>query len=158
MRSFSTTDTNRCWAPSWRLRSSLRRCSSPALTSRARDAMRSARACALATASETSSEKPPRRVSASGGSGSSLAIATAPHSAPATTIGAAAVDRYPVRKIVSAISPARPPQSSTRADVPMRSTCPTAEPASAGRLSPTRKTSMLSRLWRPTIVAVSSLS
>ena len=51
-RSLSTTETRRCWAPSCRLRSSRRRCSSPALTRRARDAIRSARAWALATASD----------------------------------------------------------------------------------------------------------
>ncbi len=55
-RSLSASETRCCCAPSWRLRSSRRRCSSPASTSRARDAIRSARACALATASETSSQ------------------------------------------------------------------------------------------------------
>ena len=55
--------------------------------------MRSSRACALATASDTSSQNAPSRFSVSGGSGSSLPIATAPHSAPSTTIGAAAVER-----------------------------------------------------------------
>jgi hypothetical protein len=39
------------------------------LTRRARDAIRSSRACALATASEASSQNPPRRFSLSGGSG-----------------------------------------------------------------------------------------
>ena len=73
-------ETRCCCAPSCRLRSSRRRCSSPALTSRAREAIRSARACALATASETSSQNAPSRFSVSGGSGSSLAIATAPQS------------------------------------------------------------------------------
>ena len=52
---------------------------------------------------------------------------TAPHRAPATTIGAAAVDLYPVRSIVSATSPPRPPQSSMRTGAPALSTRPTAE-------------------------------
>ena len=92
-RSLTATLTRCCWAPSWRLRSSRRRCSSPASTSRVRLAIRSARACALATASETSSQNAPSRSSVSSGSGSSLVIATAPQSAPATTIGAAADER-----------------------------------------------------------------
>ena len=66
-RSISATDTSRCWAPSWRLRSSRRRCSSPARTTRAREAVRSARAWALATASEASSQNAPSRFSLSGG-------------------------------------------------------------------------------------------
>ena len=60
---------------------------------RAREARTSARACVLATASETSSQKAPSRASLSGGSGSSLPIVTAPQITPATTIGAATVER-----------------------------------------------------------------
>ena len=95
-----------------------------------------------------------RRSSLSGGSGFSLAIATAPHSVPVTMIGAAAVERYPVRKIASATSPVSPPQSSIRAGAPVARTRAKAECSRAGRRSPTRNSSMLSRLWRPTIVAV----
>ena len=69
-RSSSVAETSRCCAPSCRLRSILLRCSSPALTIRAREPVRSSRACALATASETSSENAPSRSSASAGSGS----------------------------------------------------------------------------------------
>ncbi len=92
-RSAIATETSSDCAPSCRLRSSRRRCSSPAFTSRAREAIRSARACALATASETSSQNAPSRFSVSAGSVSSLAIPTAPQSTPVTTIGAAAVER-----------------------------------------------------------------
>ena len=44
-----------------------------------REATRSSRACALASASEMSSQNAARRFSVSGGSGFSLAIPTAPH-------------------------------------------------------------------------------
>src|SRR5215207_959344 len=42
MRSCSATETSRCWAPSWRLRSSRRRSASPAATMRSREARSSA--------------------------------------------------------------------------------------------------------------------
>ena len=42
MRSWSATETSRCCAPSWRLRSSRRRSASPAATSRSREARSSA--------------------------------------------------------------------------------------------------------------------
>ena len=58
----------------------------------------------------------------------------------------------------SAISPVSPPQSSIRAGAPVVSTRANAECCSAGRRSPTWNSSMLSRLWRPTIVAVPSPS
>ena len=60
---------------------------------RARDDCRSSRACALATASETSSQNVIRRASLSGGNRSAAAIATAPQGTPPTKIGAATVER-----------------------------------------------------------------
>ena len=60
---------------------------------RERDVCRSSRACALATASETRSQKAASRTSAFAGSVSAPLIVTAPQSVPATMIGAATVER-----------------------------------------------------------------
>ena len=71
IRRSSASETSRCCAPSWRLRSSRRRSASPTSTMRAREAASCSWASAFASACATSSAKSHSRCSRSGGSGSS---------------------------------------------------------------------------------------
>jgi hypothetical protein len=78
-----------CWVPSCRSRSIRRRVSSPAATTRAREAASAARLSAFAIAVATSSVNEARRASVSAGSGCSRVMPAAiiPHSRPSTMIG-----------------------------------------------------------------------
>ena len=96
-RSISPSDTSRCCAPSCRSRSKRRRASSAAATIRAREAISSARASAFAIAVATSSAKPVRRDSVSGGGGCVLEdpTITVPHKRPSTVTSSRQVARGP---------------------------------------------------------------
>ena len=116
--------TRRCWAPSCRSRTTRRRASSLAVTTRPREATTSARASALAPAVATSSVKSAICDSVSGGNGTSRVVEAAitPHIRPPTTIGQPTEERMPSDCASWAIGPVAPANDCTRAGAPVSST------------------------------------
>jgi hypothetical protein len=84
-----------------------RRSASAASTRRAREAASCSRASALARASATSSAKLAMRCSVPGGKpyASPVVATMAPHSRPATLIGAATAEAIPAARIISTSRP-----------------------------------------------------
>ncbi len=113
--------------------------SSPAVTRRAREAINSSRACALAIAVATSSAKSASRVSVWGGCGScpGEAMTAAPQSRPSTRMGAPTAERMPSPRTAAAIGPAACSWLSIRAVVPLLYTIVATFSPSIGNTTPT---------------------
>ena len=152
--------TRRCWAPSWMSRTTRRRASSAAVSTRARDAVSWARLSAFAIAVSSSAANSVRRasVSTAGDSSGPQAAVMTPQISPSTMIGPPTAVLVLSRRACSPIAPlASSAKSSRRAGRPLRAifvmtfTPPIGSRAPVGTSSP-------SRPQPATTVAVSSSS
>jgi hypothetical protein len=157
--SSSAAATSRCCAPSCRSRSIRRRASSAAATSRARDAANSCRASAFSIASDTSSANAATRSSAPAGidaPAGQLAV-RAPHRWPPRTIGPAAAERIPRRRISAATAPPTSSKSSILTGAAARSIWPRIPRPSMTAVCPTGTAGAAPRDHPATIAARSGL-